>query len=119
MLKTVVEQKNVHGLLRFEPLALGKAVLPYPEGSAILQTKFHHFDFVARALRPAIAAAQNGHLLSFGEELFGQPDHHGRLAGAAGGQVANANDLGLQVLLFEPAFLVHPNTRVRAGAIEQ
>src|SRR6516225_12105410 len=44
VLKTVVKKKNVHGLFGFEPPALGKAVLPYPEGNAILQAKFHRSE---------------------------------------------------------------------------
>src|SRR2546430_2582074 len=83
VLKAVVEKKNVHRPLGFEPLALGKAVLPYAEGNAILQTKFHQLDFVAAALGPAIAAAENGHALSLHKKSFGEPDHHGRLASAA------------------------------------
>src|SRR6201997_5787450 len=86
VLKTVIKKKNVHGLLGFEPAALGKAVLPHPEGNAILQTKFHQFDFVAAALGPAIAPAENGHALSFREKPLGEPDHHWCLASTADAQ---------------------------------
>src|SRR5260370_26924024 len=95
MLKTIIQKKNVEGLLCFEPLALGKAVFADTKGDAALQTEFHQLDFVAGPIGAAVTAAQNLYALPFREELLSEPDHHGRLAGAADGKIAHADDCSL------------------------
>src|SRR5260370_9901733 len=50
MLKTIIQEKNVDGLPRFESPALGEAVLAHAKGDAALQTEFHQLDFVTRAI---------------------------------------------------------------------
>src|SRR5260370_22022362 len=119
MLKSIVEKKNVDGLLSFDALALGETVFADPESNAALQPKFHQFDFIAGSAGAAIATAENRHALPFGKKLCGEPDHQGSFPGAAHGQIANADNCGLQALLLEPAFLVHPDPRADSSTIKQ
>jgi hypothetical protein len=96
MLETVIQKKNVDGLLRFEPTAFDEAVFADSEGNATLEAKLHQLDFVTRAICPVVTAAENGNAFSIGEEFLSEPNYHGSLAGTADCQVANANDRCLQ-----------------------
>src|SRR5690242_14717099 len=119
MLKAIVEEKNINRLLRLKPLAFSKTIFPHAKCHAPLQPKFHQLDFIARSIRAAITSAENRNPLPFRKKLLCEPDHHWSLARAPNGEIPDTNDCAFQAFLFEPSFLVHPNTRSSRGAINQ
>jgi hypothetical protein len=119
MLKTVIQKKNVDGLLRFEPVTLGEAVFAHAKRDAALQTEFHQLDFVACAVRASVTAAQNRNTLSISEKFLGEPNHHGCFARAANGQIPDADDSRFEAFLLEPSVGIQPNTRANSDTIEQ
>ena len=119
MLKTVIQKKNVDGLLRFEPAPLGEAVFANSKCDAALQTELHQLDFVACPIRPSVAATQNRNALPVPQELLREPDNHRRLAGTPNGQIPDTDDRPFQALLFEPPVGIEPNPRANSATIEQ
>jgi len=117
MLEAIVKEKNVHRMLRFEALTLGKTILPNAKGNAPLKPKFHQLNFVASALFAAIATAKNRHALPVRKEFLCQPDDHWSLARTADCQITNADHRRLQPFLLEPAGLVQPNAHTHTPAI--
>src|SRR2546428_10038815 len=119
MLKTVIQQKNVDGLLRFESVTLSETVLAHAKRNATLEAGFHQLDFVAGSFCAAIASTQNRNALSFREKLFSEPDHHGRLASSSDGEIAHTDDCSFQPLLLQPTMRVEPSPRANGDAIHQ
>src|SRR2546426_5250194 len=119
MLKTVIQQKNVDGLLRFESVTLSETVLAHAKRNATLEAGFHQLDFVAGSVCAAIASTQNRNALSFREKLFSEPDHHGRLASSSDGEIAHTDDCSFQPLLLQPTMRVEPSPRANGDAIHQ
>jgi hypothetical protein len=119
MLKPIVEQENVDGLLLFDATTFGKAILGDTKCSTALQAMLHKFDFVARAASTTITAAQNSNALSFREKMFREPQDHWRLPGAAYSQITDANHLAAQMLLLQPTFLIEPGAYSNVPAIRK
>ena len=109
MLKAVVKQEYVDGMLLLDALAFGKAIFADAKRNPALQTMPHQLDFVARAASAMIAPAQNRDALPFREKFFREPHNHGRLAGAANGQIADADHFG-RVSASASASLAHKAT---------
>src|SRR6266850_1280960 len=103
MLKAIIKEKHVDGLLRFEALAFRESILVNPEGDATLEAELHQLDFIACAIRTLIATAEDGNALSVREKFLSEPDYHGGLAGASNGEVAYADHRSSQPFLFQPA----------------
>src|SRR5229473_3195814 len=118
MLKTVIQEKNVDGLLRFNPAALSEAVFARPKADAALQTEFHQLDFVARAICSPVAAAQNSDALLISEKFLREPNHHGCFASAANRQISDADHGCIQPFLLEPAVRIKPNARADPRAVK-
>jgi hypothetical protein len=119
MLKTVIQKKNVDGPPRLEPVALGETVFAHAKRDAALQSEFHQFDFVASATHSSVAAAQDRNTLAISEKFLGEPNHHGRFAGAANRQIPDADDNPIQAFLLEPSVGIKPNTRADSDTIQQ
>jgi len=93
MLKPIIEQEKVDGLLLFDAMAFGKTIFANAKCNPALQAMLHKFDFVARAASTTIASAQNSNALPFREKMLREPQDHWRLPGAAYSQITNANHL--------------------------
>jgi hypothetical protein len=91
MLKPIVEQENVDGLLLFDAMAFGKAIFANAKCNPALQAMLHELNLVARAASTTIASAQNSNALPFPEKMLREPQDHWRLPGAAYSQIADAN----------------------------
>ena len=109
VLKTVIQNKNIDGLLGFDSMAPGKAVLANAENDLALEAELHQFDFVAGPVCATVAPAQNRHALPFCKKLLSEPDNHGRFAGAADGKIAHADNRSFQTLLLQPGVRIEPN----------
>jgi hypothetical protein len=118
MLKAVVKKEHVDGLLLLDATAFGKAIFADAKRNPALETMLHQLDFVARAARTAISPAQNCDALAFREKFLCEPQNHGRLASTAHGQITDANDLGAEAPLLEPAFVVKPGAHPNVAAIQ-
>src|SRR5438876_5649637 len=117
MLKTIIQNKNVNGLLRFEAMAFGKAVLANTERNTALKSELHQLNFVAGPICTAVATAQNRHTLPFRKRFLSEPDDHGRLAGAADGKIAHADDRSFQPPLSQPTLRVEPSPHAHDSTI--
>src|SRR5205823_13579398 len=109
--------KNVNGLLRFEAMAFGKAVLANTERNTALKSELHQLNFVAGSVCAAVATTQNRHTLPFRKKFLSEPDNHGRLAGPADSKIANADDRSFQPLLPQPALRVEPSPHAHDSAV--
>ena len=85
----------------------------------IVEAGFHQFDFIAGAAAALVAAAENGDALPFREKMFCKPNDHGRFAGAADGEIADADDRAIQALLLEDAFAIESGAPVAWHAVER
>src|SRR5258708_730547 len=118
MLKAVIKKKHVDGSLGLYTPALCEAIPANPKGGAPLEAKFHQLDFITCAIRAVIAAAENGHALSVGKKLLGNPNHHWCFAGTANGQISDAHHGRFQPLLLHQTFGIEPGTQPNDCAIE-
>src|SRR5438552_876048 len=117
MLKTIIQNKNVNRLLRFEAMAFGKAVLAHAKTHAVREAELHQFNFVAASVYAPVAAAQNRHTLPFRKKFLSEPDDHWRLAGAADGKIAHADDRSFQPPLSQPTLRVEPSPHAHDSTI--
>ena len=118
MLKTIIQEKNVDGLLRFEPAPLGEAVSANTKRHAILEAKFHQLDFITGSVYAAVATTQYRNLFPFREKLLSEPDYHRRLPRASDGKIPHADDPSFQPLLLQPTVCVKPDAHADAGTIQ-
>src|ERR1700680_2792154 len=117
VLKTVVKDENVDGLLPLDASTFGKAIFAYAKRNPALQAMLHQLDFVACAARTAIPPAENSDTLPFREKFSREPQNHGRLAGATDSQIANANHLAAQTPRLQPTLLIKPGAHTNVTAI--
>src|SRR5205814_8455351 len=90
-------------------MAFGKAVLANAERNTALKAELHQFNFVAGPICTAVATAQNRHTLPFRKKFLSEPDDHWRLAGAADGKIAHADDRSFQPPLSQPTLRGRPS----------
>src|SRR5215469_12970500 len=118
MLKSVIEQKYVHAC-RLQPPPLGIAVSSNAKKHVLAEPLLHQLDLIARPICSAIASAENSHALPFRQEFLRQPDHHGRFACSAHGQVTDADHRSSKALLLQPALRVKPRTKQHRSTINE
>ncbi len=99
MLEAVIEQENIDRVLLLDAVALRKAVFADPKRHFVVETLLHQFDLIAGAAGTAITAAENRNALPFREKSLREPYNHWRFAGAADGQISNADHFSTQSLL--------------------
>ena len=125
VLETVIEDEIFHAASGQFGTA-GETVRTDAKGDSIAETRSQKLDFVAgvigvriaegiscvrRGGLAAIAASQDADALPFGEQTLGNPENHRRFAGAAHGEVPDADDEGMELSLREKAGAVGPGVK--------
>src|SRR5258708_6652563 len=118
MLKPIIQEKNIDGLLGFEPMPLCEAVPADTKRYAILEAKFHQLDFITSSVYAAVATAEYRNSLPFREKLLSEPDHHGRLARTSDSKIPHADNLCFQALSLQPTVRVEPNAKADSSTIQ-
>src|SRR5215475_6505825 len=98
MLKTVIQQENIHRRVALERASLLIATGSDSEPHAISKPFAHQFDFVAAFSSAAIAPAQNRNGLSVSQVFFRKPQNHGSLPCPAHADIADTHHRAMQPL---------------------
>src|SRR5215472_14989762 len=117
MLKAVIEQENVDGLLRLESVPDIEAILADTKDNTTLQPGLHQIDFITGAIQASIAPAEDRDAFSLGQKLLGEPNYDWSFARTAHSEIANADYSPLKAPLPQPTPLIHPDTRSGDHAI--
>ena len=108
MLEAVVEQKNIDaGLLETE--AAGVTIRTNTEFRAISETRFHEFNFIARAGAAFVTTSKNANAFTLSEKTFCEPNDHRGLASTTESEIADTDDGNLQALRAKSPLFIKPS----------
>jgi len=111
MLKTVIQKKNVDGVLRFEAMAFGDSVLADTQLDAAPHRQFHQLDFVASQFAPRCPLLSMATRFPVREKFFGElKSPWVFLPGAANRQIPTLMTVAFRRFCLNPFFGIQPNT---------
>src|SRR5258705_8583483 len=90
-------------MLRFQIAPAAKPIGTYAEQNALTEPSLEKLDFIAAAACAPVAPAQNGHVFSFRQELFCQPQDHRGFASPTNSQITYTDYCCLQAPGLKPS----------------